>query len=200
VTGGTSISDSDGRRPRWPAVAALVVLAGLIVAGIVVLSRGRAGETTTAPGGLVVSTAPAGWVLPSLTGTDTIALTSFRGKPVVVNFFASWCTECRSELPVFATVSGELRGRVTFVGVNSLETGDGLAMARQFGIGWWPLAADTGGANSSGLHDALGGQGMPMTAFYDSTGKLLTVHLGAYNESELRAALRTQVGAGSPTP
>ena len=67
------------------------------------------------------STNPVRFDLPALDRKGRVTLTEFRGKPVVVNFFASWCTACVFELPGFAKVSEELKGDVTFVGVNALE-------------------------------------------------------------------------------
>jgi thiol-disulfide isomerase/thioredoxin len=42
-----------------------------------------------------------GWVLPRLGAPGKVSLAAFKGRPVIVNFFASWCTVCASELPVF---------------------------------------------------------------------------------------------------
>lgn len=55
------------------------------------------------------STEPAAFDLPALHGDDRVVLAEIRGKPVVVNFFASWCTACDFELPGFARVSEERR-------------------------------------------------------------------------------------------
>ena len=112
----------------------------------------------------------------------------------MVNFFASWCTECDAELPGFSTVSQELKGQVTFIGVNALETGDPMYMPERHGITWWPLAADIGGRNGSGLHDALGARGMPVTAFYDQQGELLHVDNGALPEPALRQRIQQLFG------
>jgi thiol-disulfide isomerase/thioredoxin len=167
--------------------AVVVVLAG--VASIVVQSGGsRISQNTT----------PTAWVLPRLGQSGKVALASLRGKPVVVNMFASWCTVCQSELPAFAAEARLLRGKVTFVEVNSLETGDGLAMAQQFGLAAAGaiVLSDVGGAQNSGLHDALGGgNNMPVSAFYSASGKLLTSHVGGFNASTLRAQLRLLYGA-----
>ena len=166
---------------------AVVVLAG--VASIVVQSgRTHASHNTT----------PSAWVLPRLGRSGIVALSSLRGKPVVVNMFASWCTVCQSELPAFAAEARRLRGKVTFVEVNSLETGDGLAMAQQFGLvaAGAIVLSDVGGAQNSGLHDALGGgNNMPVSAFYSASGKLLTSHVGGFNASTLQAQLRQLYGA-----
>jgi hypothetical protein len=86
-------------------------------------------------------------------------------------------------------VSRELDGRVAFVGVNANETGDPMLMPERHGITHWPLAQDIGGRSGSGLHQALGGRGMPITAFYDAGGNLLHVDLGALPEPVLRQRL-----------
>jgi thiol-disulfide isomerase/thioredoxin len=133
--------------------------------------------------------------LPALNGDGTVTLTQFRGRPTVVNFFASWCTACDFELPGFATVSRELQSRVSFVGVDALETGDRNYMPRRHHITSWPLARDVGGAHDSGLHDALGGgNSMPITAFYDAAGRLVDVNRGALPDSALRQMLQHLFG------
>jgi thiol-disulfide isomerase/thioredoxin len=113
----------------------------------------------------------------------------------VVNFFASWCTACDFELPGFAEVSAKLKGEVAFVGVDSLETGDPNYMPVRHHITWWPLARDVGGANGSGLHDALGGgSSMPVTVFYDADGRLLCVERSALPEDALKQELARLYG------
>ncbi len=180
---------------RRSIAGAVVALAVAAVFGVfLALSRGGADGATATGGSATTSTDPTSFQLPRLNGTGDLTLASFRGKPTVVNFFASWCTACRGELPGFARVSRSLEGRVNFVGVNSLETGDGLAMAKEFGIDWWPIGKDVDGQKASGLHDALGGQGMPITAFYDAAGKLVYVSPGGLPESGLRAALLQYLG------
>ncbi|MGH2685528.1 MAG: TlpA family protein disulfide reductase, partial [Actinomycetota bacterium] len=134
---------------------------------------------------------PRAFDLPALAGDGRIRLADFKGKPVVLNFFASWCTTCDFELPGFARVSRELEGEVVFVGVNSQETGDGMLMPERHGITWWPLAEDIG---NSDLHRALGGRGMPITAFYDAEGNLVDFVGGALDEANLRARVAQLYG------
>jgi cytochrome c biogenesis protein CcmG/thiol:disulfide interchange protein DsbE len=166
------------------------VVAVVAVAAVVFAVRGA----SSAPQPAGVSTQPSSWSLPKLTGAGNLQLASLRGHPVVLDFFASWCTACRGELPGMASLSRQLAGRVTFAGVDSQETGDGPAMARQYGVDAWPLARDVGGTEDSGLHDALGARGMPLTVFYDSSGKLLTVVLGAISEDDLRSRIQSLYG------
>ena len=179
------------RNQRTTIAGAVVAVVIAMVFGIVLAVSHAAGG---GGGGGPTSTEPASFELPRLNGDGDVTLASLHGKPTVVNFFASWCTACQGELPGFAKVSRELQGKVNFIGVNSLETGDGMAMARQFRIDWWPIARDVDGQQASGLHDALGGQGMPISAFYDANGKLLYVSPGALPEPTLRATLQQYFG------
>jgi thiol-disulfide isomerase/thioredoxin len=166
-------------RLRVVATAAAVVAALAVALLLIRPWGGSSTARTPATGGSTpVSVEPTAWVLPRLDGTGVVRLADFRGRPTVVNFFASWCGPCRAELPVLSQTAAQLGGRVSFVGVDSEEQGDGLAMARQYGAGGWPLAQDVGGRLDSGLHDALGAMGMPITAFYDAQGRLLGVKLG----------------------
>ncbi|MDJ0346597.1 TlpA disulfide reductase family protein [Streptomyces sp. H10-C2] len=181
------------RRRLMGAVVVAVATLVLVVTGL--FAFGGSGRK---PAG--TSTSPTAFALPRLSGPGLVRLADFHGRPVVVNFFASWCTACDFELPGFAHVSTELQGEVTFVGVDSLETGDPGYMPTRHHITWWPLARDIGGANGSGLHDALGGgSGMPMTAFYDSGGKLLAVQRGALPEDALRTEITQLYGIPTAT-
>lgn len=135
------------------------------------------------------STEPEDFDLPAIQGDGRVRLADYEGRPVVVNFFASWCTACDAELPGFAAVAQELDGEVVFAGVNANETGDAMLMPERHGITHWPLARDVGGRNGSGLHAALGGRGMPITAFYNADGHLVHVDLGALPEPALRQRL-----------
>jgi cytochrome c biogenesis protein CcmG/thiol:disulfide interchange protein DsbE len=179
-----------GRRPKRTLLLRGVVIAAVAITALFVAVRQ---SPQPAPAG-VVSTQRTSWQLPRLGGSGQVTLASLRGHPLVLDFFASWCTACRGELPGLAGVSAELKGKVTFAGVDSEETGDGLAMAHRYGIDWWPLAIDSGGAQNSGLHDDLGVMGMPVTAFYDAGGRLLTVVPGAISETDLRTRLRDLFG------
>lgn len=179
-------ADSPKRSPGWLRVA--IILTGVAVVAVVSVLAFR-------DGGGGGSTDATGFDLPAVAGDGRVKLADFRGRPVVVNFYASWCTSCDFELPGFARVSEELRDQVAFVGVNSLETGDPMYMPQRHGITWWPLAKDVGGGNGSGLLGAVGaGNAMPVTAFYDADGKLLRVDRAALPESTLRTRLRDLYG------
>ena len=187
--GATTAPGAAGRRVR---AAIAVGVAALVAILVIVVTR------TTASPAPASSTSASAWMLPRLEGAGTVSLVDFRGKPLVVDFFASWCTPCRSELPEFLTVSRQLGGQVGFVGVDSEENGDGPAFARQTGATAWPLARDVGGSQLSGLRDALASiPGMPVTAFYDAAGTLRDVRLGAMTGAALATHLRELFGVSA---
>ena len=165
----------------------VAILGGIV--GLVVFAGANA------PTGLTTTDA---WDLPAMGQTaetqERVALADFQGTPTVVNFFASWCIECDRELPGFRNVSSELTGRVDFVGIASQENGNPLFMPERHGVDWWVLARDVGGRNGSGLSEAFGARGMPLTAFYDENGRVVHTQLGALSESQLRDAIRQLYG------
>ena len=177
-------------RTMTVSVAGAVVLAGVIT--LAVVDHGSSAG---------YNTAAQRWVLPRLGEPGKVSLASLHGRPVVVNFFASWCTVCASELPVFAQDARALRGEVDVVEVNALETGNGQAFAEQYDLGSSVTAVlrDVGGSQGDGLYQALGGTGsMPMTAFYSSSGKLLTTHVGGFTASTLSSELHQLYGLSVP--
>lgn len=176
-----------GRPNPWLALAVITVVG--VTVSVLLISR----VTHSDPGASApqTSTDAAHFDLPALIGSGRVRLVDFRGKPLVVNFFASWCTACRGEAPGFRSVRAAVHGSVAFVAVNSMESGDGVAFARELGISDWPMARDVGGSSDSGLLEAVGGRGLPITAFYSAEGKLLTIRIGALDEATLRAELRS---------
>ncbi|MEO6205538.1 MAG: TlpA disulfide reductase family protein [Mycobacteriales bacterium] len=168
------------RRQRLHIVIAAVGVTLVALVGFVAFRGSSTGSAVT------TSTA---FSLPALNGGGQVALADYAGKPTVVNFFASWCTACDEELPGFKAEADALKGTVTFLGVASLETGNKNLMPERHGLvgSFTALAQDVGGANGSGLHDELGGgNSMPLTAFYDSTGKLVDVQRTALSREALR--------------
>jgi thiol-disulfide isomerase/thioredoxin len=185
--------------PRRPSGTVLLRGGAMAVVAIAAVAVAvRASPQAAPPSG--VNTQKASWQLPRLGSPGELSLASLRGHPVVVDFFASWCYACQGELPGMATVSARLKGEVTFVGVNSQETGDGLAMARRYGIDWWPLASDRGGSQDSGLRDDLGAAVMPVTAFYSAAGKLLEVVPGAISQADVTTRIHDLFGVASQAP
>ena len=175
------------------------VVGFLIVAAVAGFALSSSSEKS---GGRTVGadvTDPAKFDLPTINGTARVRLADFKGKPVVVNFFASWCEPCKKELPEFADAARQLAGKVAFVGVNSKEitAPAGIALARTMGLAeaGITLARDVGGQGGSGLHDSYEVRNaMPITAFYDAAGKLKYVAPGQLTRDKLSDRLKEYFG------
>lgn len=123
----------------------------------------------------------------------TTSIADFRGRPLVVNLWATNCVPCVKEMPALDAVAAELSGRLQIIGVNVFDTPhDAAAFATDLGVSY-PQFTDPDGA----LSTALAVTGLPATAFFDSDGALIDVHQGAYTADELRDAIARQLPAGS---
>ena len=185
---GTGGGGALSRRTR---VFAGVVAAGvvaLVVVGVVVATR----NSGPAP---VAAVAGGGSDRVSFTGTDPITgqpveLAAYRGKPVVINIWASWCPGCNVEaddLRRFAQAHPEAQ----VVGVNIQDTEGG---ARDFYRRWdwdWPSVSDPSGE----LAASLGLQGLPTTLFLDEDHQVVARIVGEGDLERFEEGLR-QATAG----
>ncbi len=112
-------------------------------------------------------------------------LEQLKGKPVVVNVWATWCPPCIEEAPHLAEVSDEYEGRVQFIGLDILDDRPAAAeFIREYG--WiYPSIFDPTGR----IRDELGYIGQPVTVIYDREGRLAFEHVGAVSAEMLRTEI-----------
>jgi thiol-disulfide isomerase/thioredoxin len=120
---------------------------------------------------------------------NEVKLSNLAGKPVVLNFWASWCPPCKSEMPEFNKVYEELGGEVTFMMVDLVdgarETAEtGAAYVAEQGF-TFPVYYDTSGEAAS----AYGVSAIPSTVFIDKDGNAVTGAQGAIDEATLRKGI-----------
>lgn len=110
------------------------------------------------------------------------SLTDFRGQPVVLNFWASWCPSCVAEMSAaFRPVQERLGDEVTFVGMNIQDLrGRADDLLHETGVDWVNAEDPTGG-----LYQELGGLGMPFTVYIDADGQVVDRHNGPLTEQQL---------------
>lgn len=191
------------KRRRTTKIA--VIAAGVaIVVGVGIAAIGLRGATPTADaGGQAYLATKDNFRLPGLLdASKTVSLADHKGKPVVVNFFASWCVYCNEELPGFVQVAKNTTGTIDFVGVDTNDPGDGAAMAKRFdlaGVGF-ALAHDIGANPASDLWLSYGSQGLPVTAFYDKDGKLVDFAGGMLTQTELEQRIAKNFGITVTAP
>jgi cytochrome c biogenesis protein CcmG/thiol:disulfide interchange protein DsbE len=143
------------------------LIAFTLVAGLLALLVWSVVHQEHAPG--VGATAP-GFTLRRLDGRGTVSLASYRGKPVVLNFWASWCEPCKSEAAVLQREWTSYRGRgVAFLGVDYHDLN---ADARRFVSAHaltFPMLQDGSGSVTS----RYGISQVPETYVLDRQGKVV---------------------------
>lgn len=115
--------------------------------------------------------------LPSLDGNKEIGLKDFKGKPVVINFWASWCGPCREEMPFLERTWKEYKNKgVIFLGINVLdEEKSAKDFINIFNISYTNLKDSSGEvANSYGV------VGLPATFFIDKEGRIVRKKYGPF--------------------
>lgn len=132
---------------------------GLLVFGL--LSKGSSGVAVGEP-------APAS-ALPRLAGGGSASLAQFRGRWVLVNFWASWCIPCRDEAPVLERFQRRHGGpRFTVLGIDSRDlSGDGRSFVRRYRL-TYPQLRDGDGDTAH----AFGTTGVPENFLIDPAGRV----------------------------
>lgn len=115
------------------------------------------------------------------------SLSDFRGKPVVINFWATWCTPCKEEMPLLEEFYNRYPNQMVIIGINS---GEDKATVDQF-LGsqkiTFPILLDLDG----NVSDEYFVKNFPMTFFIDKDGILRAQHIGMLTEDRLHVYLRT---------
>ncbi|MGH2950103.1 MAG: TlpA family protein disulfide reductase [Solirubrobacteraceae bacterium] len=164
------------------------LLAGVVLAGLVAaLAFGLTRDPRVLPGAVVGKSAPA-FDLAALDGRR-VRLREVRGRPIVVNFWASWCTECRKEHPLLMQAHKRLERRVEFVGVvfedDPGNIRDFLAEMGERPGTTYPNLIDPGSRTAIDF----GVYGVPETFFIDRAGIVRYKRIGRLNPELLRAQL-----------
>ena len=170
-----------------PLAAFVLLIAGASLAYNILSGRthspnaanpGRSGEKVQAPDFSVID----------IDG-NTVRLSDMKGKPVVLNFWASWCPPCRVEMPDFDKVYKELGRDVQFMMVDLV---DGIRETVQRGSAYiaeqgfsFPVYFDT---RQEGAY-AFGIRSIPATLFVDSEGFIAAGVQGAIDEAALRRGI-----------
>jgi thiol-disulfide isomerase/thioredoxin len=117
-------------------------------------------------------------------------LAEYRGRPLVVNVWASWCAPCKQEMPDFEAVHQELGDEVAFVGMNS---SDERAAARRT-AGATGVTYDLLFDPTASFVAATGVVAYPSTVFVDPGGRVVAAQAGALSADELRTKLQELFG------
>ena len=120
----------------------------------------------------------------------TQALSQWRGKVLVVNFWATWCAPCREEIPAFIRLQDQYRAQgLQFVGIAIDQRDPVLAFIREFGINYPVLL---GGIETVEMSRQAGNRAgaLPFTLIFDRAGKIATTEIGGIKEARLHAIIK----------
>ena len=174
-----------------------MAVAGLTIWAVSSGSSGRsdASSTTTTSTVLPAVTAPGApaqgtpaplFTLRTLDGHQ-VSLAQLAGHPVLVNFWASWCDQCRSEFPLLAAATSRHRAQgLVVVGIASQDIeSDARSFARREHARW-TLAFDVDNA----VGDSYGVRALPQTFFIRRDGTIASRLFGLTSQRELEGDLR----------
>ena len=165
-------------------VALLALLVGVFLKGVLagsstVSAQLRDGKRPPAPD----------FTLDTLDG-GTFTLSSTRGKPVVLNFWASWCGPCKDEAPVLAELAHHYGNKLDIVGVNSQDDiGDARSFAQRYGLDF-TVVHDTGP-----VYRKWGLGGLPETFVIAPDGTVVQRYAGGVTRAALDELIATYEGA-----
>lgn len=131
----------------------------------------------------------------SFTGSDgkAVTLAAFRGRPVLVNLWATWCGPCIKELPGLDARAADAGGRIAFIAVNQMdEPAKAAAWWRERGLKSIRPYAEPGGRLSSDFGSGM----LPTTVLFDAQGREIWRVVGEmdWNGAEAKARLSNLSG------
>jgi len=168
---------------------AIVVLAGMLVAAAVAVAVAGGPAELTAM--LLRPMPEAGrrapdFTLPALSG-ESLTLSAFEGRPVLINFWASWCPPCREEMP-HLQAAAEANPELVVLAVDATHTERSVeqvaAFVEEFGL-TFPVALDRDGA----VNDQYLVRALPTSYFVDRSGIIRVKYLGALTPALLNEFL-----------
>ena len=177
------------RAVRVAAAAVVLALLGLLVWDV--SHSGHGGVAAKVDKGKTVA-AP----LTSLpffgTRSGTFDLAAYRGKVVVLNFWASWCVDCKLEAKTLREAAAKWGPKVVFVGVDGSDlAGAASRYMKRYGVNY-SVVRDVGGHAQS----AWGVTGFPETFFVDRHGRVMPPHVvGPIGATDLQAAIERAIAA-----
>lgn len=169
-------------RRRWWVKAATTV--GLLA--LVGFAVSRPGQSASFEASGPPLTIPAAGELKDLSADQFEGvLVGLRGKPVIVNIWASWCSPCRTETPLLEDAWEAHGDEVVILGVDSKDSPSGaVGFMEEFSV-TYPNIFDSSGE----IRSRLGLRGFPTTYVFDAEGTLRTTVVGALTEQRLASIL-----------
>jgi thiol-disulfide isomerase/thioredoxin len=169
------------RKAAWLAMGAVALALGLVSMAPGVEQATSSGDGTPEDEALVGRAAPLHYTLKDMNGVD-VKLASFKGKVIVLNFWATWCPPCELEIPDLVEIQKAYPDEVVIVGVSVDDTADMLkeyAAKKQIN---YPVLL---GLDHEDIQDAYGPMyGIPVSVFIGRDGKIARRHSGIFSKEQ----------------
>jgi len=128
------------------------------------------------------------------------ALADYHGKPVVLNFWATWCVPCAAEMPLLSEMQNRYKDKVLFLAVSVDDEDVKPEIAAFIKKHKGDALTVMTGASLDSLHDFGLAPAMPGTVFIDAEGKIVDRVSGALKRPGLEQRLRKLAGEPGPSP
>jgi peroxiredoxin len=163
-----------------------IIIVALALLGIGWIALSQETVTSLDPGSNITEAPIPGYLAPQFVLNSTlgeeIALEDYLGRPIVLNFWATWCPPCRAEVPHFQDASVKYNGRVAIVGVDQGEPQSVVTdFANSFALSY-PLLLD----QDNTVNRQYGVSALPTTVFVDAQGVVREVYTGIINGAVLQ--------------
>jgi len=174
-------------------IVALCVIGSLTAIGLASSASGQAAGPGDAGAGAASSGGPAAaFSVPALSGSGQVSLRGYQGKPLIVNFFASWCEPCQKETPLLARFYRTEGGRVAIVGLDENDVrAHAVSFTRSNGVGY-PVGFDPAAVAAS----AYGVSALPQTFFLDARHRVVDRVFGAVTLAALSKGIALATAKG----
>ena len=175
-------------REVWHTAARHKIASGLVAlcvaASLVALALVASGPS--APAGAAAEPAAPAFSLPVLGHSgQKVALSDYAGRPLIVNFFASWCEPCQQETPLLARFYRTEHGKVAIVGLDENDAaGSAVSFTHKEGVGY-PVGFDPEVIAAS----AYGVAGLPQTFFLNAKHRIVDRVFGAVTLADINRGI-----------
>jgi len=169
-------------RPRLTRRGIMSTVAALLLAVILLLAGCSSGASPSASAGQPLPAAKSFTLKELDQPGQQISLASYAGKPVIINFFASWCTPCKKETPLLAKFYKSSHGKVVIIGVDANDEAGPAKKFVQAADVTYPVAVDPFPAKTTTSYGVFA---LPQTFFLNSRHRIVKKILGDVTLTQL---------------